>query len=72
MAESGARLLAPVFIRLEVASALSKKNRASLVPLEEIEVCLRQLPRLFDELIDLDAIYDRLSSRRLASDGPRS
>ena len=56
LAESGVRLVAPALIGLEVASALSKKSRRELVSLDQIEASLRQLPRLFDELIDIDAL----------------
>lgn len=59
LAESGVRLVAPVLISLEVASALSKKSRKKLVSLGEVESDLRQLPRLLDELIDLDGLMRR-------------
>ena len=56
LAESGVRLVAPALINLEVASALSRKSRNKLMSLDEIEASLRQLPRLFDEIIGLDAL----------------
>ena len=56
LAESGAKLVAPRLIGLEVAAALSKKARRKLVDPAVVDTCVDALPIFFDELIDDGAL----------------
>lgn len=56
LATYGPRLIGPTLIRMEVASAFSKKMRSGLVTLDHAVEYLALLPRYFDELVDLQEL----------------
>ena len=70
LAESGAQLIAPRFICLEVAGALAKKARRKLIQLSHLEDYLSALPTFFDELIDDEDLVRSAISLAVELDHP--
>lgn len=70
LAESGARLIAPRLIHLEVAAALSKKARRKLVDVSHLADYSAALPTFLDEIIDHEPLIGSAIELSLELDHP--